>query len=233
MLFRQLFDQETWTYTYLLADEETREAVLIDPVFEQVDRDINLLEELGLKLVYTLDTHAHADHITGSGKLRERLGSKTALSENAGAECVDIPLSDGDTITVGRIKLEVRSTPGHTDGCLTFVHRQEGSTTAFTGDALLVRGCGRTDFQAGSPVKLYNSVHDKIFSLPADTTIYPGHDYKGHMSTTVEEEKKYNPRLGGDKTVEEFTEIMDNLNLPYPKKIDVAVPANLACGMVG
>jgi sulfur dioxygenase len=230
MLLRQLFDYETWTYTYLLADEETGEAVLIDPVIDQVERDIKLVDELGLKLAYTLDTHAHADHITGSGLLRKRLGSKAVMSAAVGAEGIDIAVQDGDRLKFGSIELEVRATPGHTDGCVTFVTGDHKH--AFTGDALFIRGTGRTDFQQGSAHTLYRSIHDKIFTLPDDTIIWPGHDYRGRTFTTVGEEKRHNPRVGDGKTEEEFVQIMDNLHLPAPKKIDVAVPANLHCGIV-
>ena len=230
MLLRQLFDYETWTYTYLLADEETGEAVLIDPVIDQVERDIKLLDELGLKLVYTLDTHAHADHITGSGLLRKRLGSKAVVSAKVGAEGVDVAVQDGDRLKFGSVELEVRATPGHTDGCVTYVTGDHKH--AFTGDALFIRGTGRTDFQQGSAKNLYRSIHDKIFTLPDDTIIWPGHDYKGMTFTTVGEEKRHNPRVGDGKTEVEFVEIMDNLHLPAPKKIAVAVPANLHCGIV-
>jgi glyoxylase-like metal-dependent hydrolase (beta-lactamase superfamily II)/rhodanese-related sulfurtransferase len=230
MLLRQLFDRETWTYTYLIADEKSGEAVLIDPVIDQLERDIKLLDELGLKLVYTLDTHAHADHITGSGLLRKRLGSKAVIGANAGAEGADLLVDDGSRLRFGSLELEVRATPGHTDGCVTFVtadHRH-----AFTGDALFIRGTGRTDFQQGSAQRLYRSIHDKIFILPDDTIIWPGHDYRGMTFTTVGEEKQLNPRVGDGRTEAQFAEIMDNLNLPAPKKLDVAVPANLHCGIV-
>jgi len=230
MLFRQLFDKDTATYTYLLADEETREAVLIDPVREQITRDTSLLEELDLKLSWVLETHVHADHVTSAGTLRQRLGSKTVVSKNAGVGCADLAAGDGDLVRFGKHEIEVRLTPGHTSGDATFVLRDEGK--AFTGDTLLIRGCGRTDFQQGDARMLYASVHDKIFSLPDDTELYPAHDYKGRTSTTVGEEKKHNPRLGGGKTVDEFVGIMDALNLPYPKKIDEALPANSNCGMV-
>ncbi len=230
MLLRQLFDHETWTYTYLVADEESGKAVLIDPVVDQVERDIQLLDELGLELVYTMDTHAHADHITGSGLLRERLGSKAVVGANAGAACADVLVQDGSTLEAGGLKFEVRATPGHTDGCVTFVTLDHENV--FTGDAILIRGTGRTDFQQGSPNKLYRSIHDKIFTLPDDTIIWPGHDYRGRTSSTVGEEKKFNPRVGDGKTEAEFAEIMNNLNLPKPKKINEAVPANLRCGLI-
>ena len=230
MLLRQLFDRETWTYTYLIADEESGAAVLIDPVIDQLERDIKLLEELGLKLVYTLDTHTHADHITGSGLLRKRLGSKAVTGAHAGAEGADLLVDDGSRLKVGSVELEVRSTPGHTDGCITLVTADHKH--AFTGDALFIRGTGRTDFQQGSAKRLYRSIHDKIFTLPDDTIIWPGHDYRGMTSTTVGEEKRLNPRVGDGRTEAEFAEIMDHLNLPKPKKLDIAVPANLHCGIV-
>ena len=230
MLLRQLFDHETWTYTYLLGDEASGEAILIDPVIDQVERDIRLLNELGLKLVYTLDTHAHADHITAAGMLRKRLGSKVVMGEAAGAEGVDVAVNDGDTLTFGSTTLEVRATPGHTDGCVTFVTGDHKA--AFTGDALFIRGTGRTDFQQGSPESLYRSIHDKIFTLPDDAIIWPGHDYRGMTFTTVGEEKRHNPRVGDGKTVDEFAGIMEGLNLPAPKKLDIAVPANMHVGVV-
>lgn len=229
MLFRQLFDPESSTYTYLLADEDTREAVLIDPVLEQVDRDLGLIEELGLRLVYALDTHVHADHVTALGTLRERSGAKTVLSERAGVGCADVYVKDGDRLRFGRHELEVRETPGHTSGCVTYVTGDR--SMAFTGDALLIRGSGRTDFQEGDARTLYRSVHEKIFSLPGSCAIYPGHDYKGRTASSVGEEKEHNPRLGGGRSEAEFVEIMSELALAYPKKIDVALPANLHCGV--
>ena len=229
MLFRQLFDKDTATYTYLLADTDTREAVLIDPVREQITRDIRLLEELELTLVWVLETHVHADHVTSAGTLRERLGAKTLMSKSAGVDCADLAAADGEVIRFGQHEIEVRLTPGHTSGDATFVMHAEGK--AFTGDTLLIRGCGRTDFQQGDSRALYASVHEKIFSLPDATQLYPAHDYKGRTSTTVGEEKKHNPRLGGGKTLEEFVEIMGSLDLPYPKKIDEALSANSNCGM--
>lgn len=230
MLLRQLFDHETWTYTYLLGDEASGRAILIDPVIDQVARDTKLLDELGLTLVYTIDTHAHADHITGAGLLRKRLGSQVVMSATAGAEGVDVEVADGDRLKVGDIELEVRATPGHTDGCVTFVTHDHKH--AFTGDTLFIRGTGRTDFQQGSSETLYRSIHDKIFTLPDDTILWPGHDYRGMTFTTVAEEKRHNPRVGGGKTSDEFVAIMDGLNLPVPKKLDIAVPANLHVGVV-
>ena len=229
MLLRQLFDPETSTYTYLLADEARREAVLIDPVLEQVERDLQLLRELDLRLVWALDTHVHADHVTALGTLHERTGCGTVLSERAGTGWADRLVKHRDRIAFGAHALEVRETPGHTDGCITYV--TDDGADAFTGDALLIRGCGRTDFQQGDARTLYRSVHEQVFSLPDATQLHPGHDYKGRTVTTVGEEKRWNPRLGGGRTVEEFVETMANLKLAYPKKIDVALPLNLRCGV--
>lgn len=228
MLFRQLFDQDSSTYSYLLADEVSRKAVLIDPVFEQLDRDATLLTELELELVYALDTHVHADHVTAVGLLRRRFGARTVLSERAGAACSDWLVKQGDRVRFGECELEVRETPGHTSGCVTYVCHQQ--KLAFTGDALLIRGCGRTDFQHGSSPALYQSVREQIFVLPDETLIYPGHDYKGRTASSVGEEKKHNPRLGGERTLDDFVQVMSALKLPYPRKMDLAVPANLFCG---
>ncbi|MEM7435431.1 MAG: MBL fold metallo-hydrolase [Myxococcota bacterium] len=230
MLLRQLFDHETWTYTYLLGDEASGKAVLIDSVIDQVERDIKLLSELGMELVYAIDTHAHADHITGSGLLRARLGSQTVVGADAGAVGADVLVHDGSKLTAGSVSLEVRATPGHTSGCVTYVtadHRH-----AFVGDALFIRGTGRTDFQQGNAEQLYRSIHEKIFTLPDDTKLWPGHDYRGLTWTTVAEEKAFNPRVGGGKSEAEFVDIMAKLNLPVPKKLHEAVPANLLCGLV-
>ena len=188
-----------------------------------------MLDDLGLKLTHVLETHVHADHVTSAGLLRERFGAKTVVSKDGGAPCADVLAKDGDTIRFGKHQLEVRQTPGHTNGCVTYVEPE--NKMAFTGDTLLIRGCGRTDFQQGDARKLYRSVHDKIFTLDDDTKIYPGHDYKGRTMSTVGEEKALNPRLGGGKTEDQFVEIMANLKLAYPKKIDEAVPANLKCGL--
>lgn len=229
MLMRQLFDPETSTYTYLLADEATREAVIIDPVLEQVERDLQVLRELDLTLVWALDTHVHADHVTALGTLRAKTGCKTALSEAAGTGWADRLVQHGDRVVFGAHALEVRQTPGHTSGCVTYV--TDDHTMAFTGDALLIRGCGRTDFQQGSARVLYHSVHEQLFSLPDATRVYPGHDYKGRTMSTVGEEKRWNPRLAVTRTEDEFVETMAKLQLAYPKKIDVALPANLHCGV--
>ncbi|MET0387740.1 MAG: MBL fold metallo-hydrolase [Polyangiales bacterium] len=229
MLFRQLFDQDSSTYTYLLADEASREAVLIDPVIEQFDRDRTLIEELQLRLVYVLETHVHADHVTGSGLLRDHFGAKTVVAERSGVVCADWQVKQGDNITFGQHTLEVRETPGHTNGCVSYVCA--AAKLVFSGDALLIRGCGRTDFQQGDAHQLYRSVHAQLFSLPDHTTVYPAHDYKGRTASSIDEERRLNPRLGGDRDEAEFVRIMSELKLPYPRKIDAALPANAQCGV--
>ena len=234
MIFRQLFDPESSTYTYLLGDPTTREAILVDPVRDMVERDLQILAELDLKLVLTLETHVHADHIAGSGVLRQRVGSRSVMSEDAGAQCADVMVKDGERLQLGAIRVEARKTPGHTNGCVSYVVTEDGKdepAKVFTGDALLIRGCGRTDFQQGDAGTLYESVSKKIFTLPEETWIYPGHDYKGRTVSTVGEEKRHNPRLGGGRTKEEFVKIMSELKLAQPKKIAEAVPANLLCGI--
>jgi glyoxylase-like metal-dependent hydrolase (beta-lactamase superfamily II)/rhodanese-related sulfurtransferase len=228
LIFRQLFDPQSSTYSYLLADPETAEAVLIDPVFEQVPRDSALLRELGLKLLFTLESHVHADHVTGAWLLKQRLGSRIALSGAGGAEGADRYLADRERVAFGKRYLQVRATPGHTDGCVTYVLDNE--TMAFTGDCLLIRGCGRTDFQQGDPRAMYRSVHTQIFSLPESCLLYPGHDYRGLSVTSVAEERRFNPRLGGQLSEDDFVGYMRNLGLPHPKQMDIAVPANMKCG---
>ena len=231
MIFRQLFDQGSSTYTYLLADPVSRQAVLIDPVFEQVRRDTALLRELGLSLMATVETHVHADHVTGAWLLQQRTGSRMMLSAAAGgsgAEGADQWLKAGDRIGFGHRHLTVRATPGHTDGCISLV--LDDQSMAFTGDALLIRGCGRTDFQQGSAERLYASVHDQLLSLPDSCLLYPGHDYRGLTVTSVAEERQWNPRFGGSSSVEDFVGYMHNLGLPHPKQMARAVPANLRCG---
>lgn len=223
-----MFDPASSTYTYLVADGG--EAVLIDPVFEQVRRDAALIEELGLSLVATLETHVHADHVTGAWLLKQRLGSAIAVSRAGGAKGADRLLDDGDRIAFGMRSFGVRATPGHTSGCVTYV--LDGEEMAFTGDCLLIRGCGRTDFQDGDPAAMYRSVRERIFSLPDDCPLYPAHDYRGLTATSVAEERRYNPRLGGALSESDFSLTMNNLRLAHPKQIDVAVPANLKCGFM-
>ncbi len=228
MLFRQLFDSESSTYTYLLADEQSREAVIIDAVWENVARDLELIDDLGLKLVYALETHVHADHVTALASLREHTGCRTVVSAKAGVTCADRLVREGDQVRFGSRALEVLETPGHTAGCLSYV--TDDRSRVFTGDALLIRGSGRTDFQQGDSRQLYRSIHSKIFTLPDATLVFPGHDYKGRTVSSVGEEKRLNPRLGGGRSEAEFAVIMAELDLPYPRKLDLALPANLACG---
>ena len=226
MVFRQLLEPVSSTYCYLLACEASREAVLIDPVLEDVERYLGLLAELDLRLVYTLETHVHADHITGAALLRDRTGSRCAVKADVGVRGVCQPLQDGDELHAGSLSLRVIATPGHTASCLCFLVGDR----VFTGDALLIGGCGRTDFQQGSAARLYESVITRLFTLPPDTLVFPAHDYKGRTVSTIREEMSLNPRLGGGRTQAEFEAIMGGLNLPYPKQIDRALPANLRCG---
>jgi sulfur dioxygenase len=225
-IIRQLFDKESSTYTYLIADADSREAVLIDPVLEQVERDLVLLEQMDLTLRWVIETHVHADHVTAAGELRRRTGAKTAASA-IGAPCVDHHLADGDVIEVGALRLTALSTPGHTDDGMTF----ELAGNLFTGDTLLVRGCGRADFQNGDAGRLYDSITRVLFARPSTTIVWPGHDYRGFSCSTIGEELCHNPRVA-HRTRDEFIAIMNALDLPRPKKIDIAVPANLACGKV-
>ena len=228
MIFRQLYDHQSSTYTYLLADAKTREGLLIDPVFEHFERDRALVRELELHLVYTLETHVHADHVTAAWRFAQALGSRIVLSRRSGAEGADLYVDHGDVVRTGGVALHVRATPGHTDGCVTYVTAD--SRMAFTGDALLIRSAGRTDFQQGDPHTLYRSITEQIFTLPDDCLLYPAHDYSGRTVTTVGEEKRWNPRVGGAANEGDFVGYMRNLGLPHPKQLDVAVPANLLCG---
>ena len=232
MLFRQLFEPQSSTYTYLLACEETREAVLIDPVLESVERDLSLLDGVGLTLKYTLETHIHADHVTGAARLRAETGSQAAVPERSRAEHADVPVREGEPIRFGSHELNPLYTPGHTDDHHSYLFQTRGLGMVFTGDALLIDGCGRTDFQNGDAASLYRSVHEKLFSLRDETLVYPGHDYQQRHVSSIAQERGRNPRLGGGKSLEEFVAIMAALNLPRPKKMDVAVPANRECGEV-
>ena len=228
LIFRQLFDPQSSTYSYLLGDRPGGSAVLIDPVFGQVQRDAALLGELGLTLVATLETHVHADHVTGAWLLRRRTGSKIMLAKASGAEGADRYLGQDDIVGFGSRRLAVRATPGHTSGCLTYV--LDDRSMAFTGDCLLIRGSGRTDFQEGDAAAMYRSIREQIFTLPDECLIYPAHDYRGLTVTSVAEERRFNPRIGGEIALGDFTGYMDNLRLAHPKMLDVAVPANLRCG---
>lgn len=230
LIFRQLFDAASCTYTYLLGDPGTRQALFIDTVFEQHLRDRALVDELDLKLTATLDTHCHADHVTGAWLMQQATGCRVGISRRyrLPADCADLQLDHGDRIVFGGRYLEVRATPGHTDGCLTLL--LDDRRMAFTGDALLIRGAGRCDFQQGDAATLYRSITEQIFSLPDDCVIFPGHDYSGRTMSSVAEEKMHNPRIGGNADQRDFVGFMENLHLPHPKQIDLALPANLRCG---
>ncbi len=226
MIFRQLFDPESCTYTYLLASRTGGEALIIDPVFERVDRYLQLLDELGLKLLKVIDTHVHADHITGMGELRDRTKCVTVMGEQSPVDVVSMRVKEGDVVDVEGVRLEVIYTPGHTIDSYSF----RLPDRVFTGDTLLIRGTGRTDFQNGDARAEYDSIFNKLLKLPDETLVYPAHDYKGDTVSTIGEERAFNPRLQVS-SVDEYVDIMDNLDLPNPTMMDVAVPANLRIGM--
>ncbi|MEA5551897.1 MBL fold metallo-hydrolase [Anabaena cylindrica UHCC 0172] len=226
MLFRQLFDNESSTYTYLIADEKTKAAILVDPVLEQVERDLQLIQELGLTLRYCLETHVHADHITGTGQLRQHTGCLVVVPEKAPVTCADKYIKDREIIQLDEIVIQGISTPGHTDSHAAYLVNRE---RLLTGDSLLIHGCGRTDFQGGNAGTLFDVVTQKLFTLPDETLVYPGHDYKGFTVSTIKEEKQYNPRFI-EHNRDSFIQLMSNLDLPNPKKIMAAVPANKRCG---
>lgn len=226
MIFRQLFEPETSTYTYLLGCEASKKAILIDTVAGEAERYAQLLDDLDLRLVYTLETHVHADHITAAGILRDTLHSKSVVHRDAGAMCADLLVTDDVELQIGSIELTVLHTPGHTNGCVSYFCGDR----VFTGDALLIGGCGRTDFQQGNAGALYDSITQKIYTLPPDTLIYPGHDYNGHTVSTVKQEIASNPRISANRSRDEFIALMAELQLPYPRFIDQALPANQACG---
>lgn len=225
MLLRQLFDPESSTYSYLVADPASGDAALIDPVREQLERDLGLVAELGLRLRWVLETHVHADHVTAAGALRERTGARTVASA-AGAPCIDVRLAHGERLPLGALEIVALETPGHTDDGLSYLV----GANVFTGDTLLVRGCGRADFQNGDAGALYDSITRTLFTLPDDTVVWPGHDYRGFTSSTVGEERRCNPRLAG-RTRDEFIALMAGLRLPPPKRLAESVPANRACGV--
>jgi sulfur dioxygenase len=227
MIFRQMFEPLSCTYTYLVACEKTGQALLIDPVIVTIDRDVALLKALDLQLVYSVDTHIHADHITSARELKKRVGCKIAMPDLDQLTCTDIGLKEGVPLSLGDLQLHALHTPGHTQNHFAYVVNH----MVFTGDSLLIEGCGRTDFQNGSAAHLYASVHQKLFALPDETLVYPGHDYQNRFVSSIAQEKKRNPRLGGNKTLEEFIALMENLNLPYPKFIEYAVVGNQQCGV--
>lgn len=227
MQIRQFFDPQSSTYTYLLWDAKSGEAALIDSVKEQVDRDTGIIRELNLNLRYLLETHIHADHITGAGELRRRFNARVMVHKNSGSQCADQLLDDEDTIMLGSEKIKVLYTPGHTNTDISYLI----DGIVFTGDTLLIRGSGRTDFQSGNAGEAYDSITGKLFTLPDSTVVYPGHDYEGRTMSTIWEEKKYNPRLGNGKSREEYINIMESMDLPKPKMIEKAVPGNMECGL--
>lgn len=233
MIFRQLFEEESSTYTYLFGSRDTGEALLLDPVMETVERDLQVIAELGLRLAYTLDTHIHADHITSACRLRSLTGCRVAYPAQDDLPCADIGVAEDRPLELGDLTFQPLFTPGHTDTHHCYLLDHGGQQRIYTGDALLIDGCGRTDFQGGDSAALYRSVRDKIFTLPTDTLIYPAHDYHHRHVSTVGQERDRNPRLRDDISFEEFESIMANLDLPYPKKIDIAVPANRKCGDCG
>jgi len=227
MIFRQLYEPLSSTYTYLLGDEDTGQAVLIDPVIATMHRDLSEVHRLGLTLAYTIDTHIHADHITAALEMKRAVGSRIAAPAWDRLPCADMGIEEGIPLQVGGISLQPLHTPGHTDGHFAYLLNDR----VFTGDALLIEGCGRTDFQNGDANALYSSVRTKLFVLPDETLVYPAHDYQERFVSSIAQEKRRNPRLGGDRTPNEFKAIMANLNLPYPKFIDYAVPGNRQCGV--
>ena len=227
MIFRQLFEPVSSTYTYLLGCPQTGQAILVDPVVNSIERDLAEVAALGLKLAYTLDTHIHADHITRALELKKRVGSRIAAPAIDRLPCVDEGIVEGTPLQAGSLLIRPLHTPGHTDGHFCYVQGER----VFTGDALLIDGCGRTDFQNGDSETLWRSVRDKLFTLPGEQLVYPAHDYQGRRVSSIAQEKQRNPRLGQDKGLEEFRQIMAGLNLPYPKFIDHAVPGNRQCGV--
>lgn len=230
MLFRQMFDAESATYTYVLASAPGREALIIDPVKARMEHYLQVIRELDLRLVTAVDTHTHADHITALGDLRDSTGCVTVMGEFTRAECVSRHVHDEERLEIDGVALHALYTPGHTDESFSFLlEAKDGPRAVFTGDVLLIRGSGRTDFQGGDPGKSYDSITRRLFPLGDGTLVFPAHDYKGWTVSSIAEERRYNPRLAG-RSREEYIEIMDHLDLPDPKQMDIAVPANLACG---
>ncbi len=229
MIFRQMFEAESCTYTYLLACEQTGQAILIDTVKQDLEKYLQLLRELDLQLIYVADTHTHADHITAAGALRDTTGCTSLLGQEAASDCVSKNLRDGDIIQLGKLQINVMHTPGHTDDSYSFWVEDSGQHYVFTGDTLLIRGTGRTDFQNGSASAQYKSLFHRLLQLPEGTLVYPGHDYKGWTCSSIAEERKHNPRLQVASEAE-YIALMNNLKLPNPKLMDIAVPANRSCG---
>lgn len=227
LLLRQLFDRDTWSYTYLLVDPETQQGVVIDPVREQLERDLSLIRELGVELLYVLETHVHADHVTAAGMIRQQTGARIVYGAAAQVQAIDRAVEHGDEIQFGDFTIRVLATPGHTSGCVSYYV----DDMVFTGDALLIHGCGRTDFQQGNAATLYRSVTQQLFTLPEQTIVYPAHDYSGRTASSIGEERRWNRRLGNNRSEAEFVQIMSDLNLDLPKKINEAVPANLETGI--
>ena len=227
LLVKQLYDRESCTYTYLLIDPSTQEGAIIDPVLELFDRDMQLINELGIELLYTIETHAHADHVTSSGKIRQATGAKIVFGENSEIPAIDVELKDGESLKLGHYQIRAISTPGHTAACTCYF--VDGML--FSGDTLLIRGCGRTDFQDGNPAMLYDNITQKLFTLADETIVYPAHDYNGRMNSTIGEEKRWNPRLGNNRDKQSFVDLMNNLDLDMPKRINEAVPANTSVGI--
>lgn len=226
MIFKQLFDMETCTFTYVIASGVGREGIIIDPVDTHIDQYVQLVKELGLKLVASVDTHVHADHITASGRLREKTQCESVIGDQSKAECVSLKIKENEAIDFDGLSLKALYTPGHTDDSYSFTVGDK----VFTGDTLLIRGTGRTDFQNGDAAAQYDSIMNKLFSLPEQTLVYPAHDYHGRTSSTIWEEKRFNPRLQV-ASEQEYIDLMASLDLPKPKYMDVAVPANLRCGL--
>jgi sulfur dioxygenase len=229
MKTRQLFDPESSAYSYLVWDTHSREAAIIDPVQKRLYRDITLIRELGLKLKYTLETHVHDDHITGSGALRQTFNSIVIVNENSRTKCADVFIKGGDFIPLGSNRINVLSTPGHTDSDVSYLI----PGVVFTGDSLLIRGCGRTDFQFGDAGTLYDSITQQLFTLSDDTLIYPGHDHEGRSFSSITEEKNHNPCIGNNTSREKFIKIMNDLKLAPPSRLHETIPSNLRCGMHG
>ncbi len=231
MIFRQLFESSSSTYTYLIACPEQGQVALIDPVLETVERDLDVLQTLGLKLNYTIDTHIHADHLTSATKLKAITQCEIVYPKQTQLPCADLYAEEGQVFKIGSIQLHPLFTPGHTDHHYAYLIKQGSQQMVFTGDALLIDACGRTDFQSGDAGQLYESIQEKLFSLPGETLVYPAHDYAGRHVSSIAQEKARNPRLGNGMPKEQFVKIMNDLDLPYPKKIDFAVPGNEVCGI--